>query len=73
MKVGRSSISHSCANWNKGNCLGVIYKVNHNIKTGKHTLTQIISEDMANKPCLLTRNKECSYWDAYVVPSLNGH
>ena len=70
MRITKSSVANHCSNWNDGQCIGVVYKIEYVLGSSIHNIKQIVAEDVAEKQCLLTQNKECSFWSTYVVPSL---
>ena len=65
----KSEVLHNCANWDSGNCLGAVFKIEYSV-IGVSKINQTIVKSMCNKPCKLINNKSCEYWDNYVVPSI---
>jgi len=47
-----------CANYKNGNCLGIMIEKN----------TTWIDPELAGKQCLIKQNKECAYFNTYVLP-----
>jgi len=66
----KSKVLHNCANWDTGNCLGAVFKIEYSVIDGVSKINQIIVKSMNNKPCKLINNKSCEYWDKYVIPSI---
>jgi len=66
MKSTRSLITKHCANWNDGICLGGMIKCEI-IKNKKTSVAQWIDKKLYNKPCIVLKNKNCSYWRNIVV------
>tara|TARA_Y100001951_G_C11246151_1_gene243499 strand:+ start:472 stop:684 length:213 start_codon:yes stop_codon:yes gene_type:complete len=53
----------NCANWDRGNCLGIMFSRRDGALEFK------ISKEFENKPCCV--NKGCSYFDNIVIPGVN--
>ncbi len=56
----KSSVKKECANYDTGfKCLGVMI--------GKN-LKQIIDKEKVDKPCLISKGKECEYYNQCIKP-----
>ena len=58
-----------CSNWNNSKCLGVMFKIKKNRKTGyKYQIGQFINTTLSEKPCIAEEG--CPYLDKFVLPGV---
>jgi hypothetical protein len=63
----KGRIKSSCANCETNlKCLGIVFKKQPTLN--KVIINQVIDSKIANKPCQVINNKECSYYNNFVKP-----